>query len=202
MRRARQVGPGRSPRGAWGAAAVLLAMLAGCGDGPTGARVAFYPQQGVEVDQVALTVRARGTDLYQGQVPRVAGAVLQPGIDVVVLVDDALGGQELELTASGLRSGQKVAGGRATVLLRGRAIVTVTVALAPTHCPGGVTCAPGDCGTLPDGCGGTLDCGPCADAGVDAASPDARADAPAPDARADAPPAHDGPRDASPPDAR
>jgi hypothetical protein len=120
-----------------GSGLVLIGLVAACGGGPTAARIIIDLDPGVQVTQVQVDVQNAGASLASHVEPATP-RTLTTGDTVVVLFDDALGGQSVSIIVAGLSSGAEVARGTGAVTLKRGATVSVYVTLtASTACPAG-----------------------------------------------------------------
>jgi hypothetical protein len=172
----RRLAPRSGPRAAGaGAALAALALAAtalSCGSSATGVRVSFDLDPGITLDQVRLQAVVDGALLLALDVPPTARQPITQGQDIVILVEDRLGGTTVRLLAAGLAAGAEVARGEAEVtVVAGTVRDTFITLRASAGCPAGAHqcddgCYPDDdathCGLSCQDCGapthGTATC--------------------------------------------
>jgi hypothetical protein len=164
--------------------ALLMALLlTACGSSPPGAGTGLHLSatwSGVELDQLGFRViTADGNDVHPTERrPAVAGAPLQSGADVVILLPDDLGGAQVRCAVDGFRGGLLVRSGGSEVSLSRGQMVAISVVL-----DGVADAGPGQDASAPDA-GPRHDARPAPDASQRDLGPDQAGDA-SPDAARD-----------------
>ena len=120
----------------------VLAVLAlpACSNPSTAARLIFDFDPAIEMEQIRLEVVNDGAVVATADLPERPEAALRSGLDIVVLFDDALGGESVDFYAAGLHAGAEVARGRTSFALVKDKTLRAHVTLEATACDAGGCC--------------------------------------------------------------